>query len=152
MATFEEVSRLIQETYRRIWSDWYRGRSGLSPAQLTVSTADCSSGYRPRKDTIDVAIPEGNLRDSDVLAPGKWPVWMIDLIEEMLHEFQHKAVTEPTDAGIELCKSYCRSFADEGHDDRFFSAIAMNARYFKMAPEQLILTLTGQFRPNARPS
>jgi hypothetical protein len=138
MATFSEVESLIRTTYDRVWRDWHGAKPSYKPADLVIELSDNAAGYSFSKDTIWNPLLEGNLDDCDVLDANAWPVWKIQLIHEMLHEFQFKAVTSSSPAGIALCSAYQKTFWGQNHDDRFFTAIERHAGYFNMTPEQLI--------------
>jgi hypothetical protein len=141
MPAFAEVEALIRKTYDTIWREWYRTYEHCVPAILEVPISDHAAGYSHSRNTIWDPILEGNLDDYDTLDAEAWPVWKIQLVHEMLHEYQHKAVSAPSQQGTALCQLYQKTFWGDGHDERFFTAIAEKAPYFGMTPEQLIKRL-----------
>jgi len=148
MATTEGVDTLIRATEAAIRQNWY-GPQPCKPAQLVITHCDGVtehgfSAYDSKNDVIYIDVPPGNLSDSNVLTPEDWPIWKLDLVEEMLHEFQYKRVQSARLDGKALCKAWGQKFSGRGHDDAFFTAIAIHAEYFDMTPEKLIATLCGK--------
>ena len=137
-ASFEQVEALVRRTYERIWADWYASFPDARPATLAVENSDRSGGYSPSRDLLLVAVPEGNLEDFHILNARGWPIWKVELVHEMLHEFQSKRVDAPTPEGVALCARFRRRFSGGGHDDLFFTAVADRASYFGTSPEELI--------------
>ena len=138
MATFAQVKVLAEATYKRIWGDWYQGMSNVKPARHEVAVSDLSAGYSHSENWLYNPVCEGNLTDHDILEPDQWPIWKIDLVHEMLHEYAEKAIEIPSAQGIALHRVFKNKFYDRGHDEKFFSAIAEKASYFGMTPPQLI--------------
>jgi len=143
MASFDEVAELIRTMYASVWSEWYRGRAGVPRATLRVEPGCLTSGYDPKTDTVWIYVAEGNLEDHDIADPEAWPIWRIELIEEMLHEYQYKMVRTPSAVGRRLFEQHNRRFSDRGHGDDFFTAIAECSSSLGMSPEQLIDALCG---------
>jgi hypothetical protein len=140
MPTFEAVSALVKRTYKRIWTDWY-GESGATPALLRVDPSDESSRYSHSHSLMIIAIPEGNLQDPDILDVNGWPIWKVELVHEMLHEWQMKTDCSATVEAERLCNRYAPAQCSHGHGPEFFQAIIEKAPYFGMTPEQLALRI-----------
>ena len=138
MAKLEEVTKLVQATYTKIWRDWYAEHAGCVPAMVTVDLDCTSAGYGHDLNRIIISFSEGNLEDSDILDPEKWSIWKIDLIHEMLHEYERKVLTMPSDAGCELFAAYPHPVWGAGHEEMFYTAICDKAPYFRLTPLQLI--------------
>ncbi len=108
MNTLAELQNLVQDTYNRIWNDWYSTHAGHTQATVTVNTDGTDSGYSHGRNLIIVSIGEGNLEDHDITAEPdlwdeqRWPIWMPNLIHEMLHEYERKVIATPTPAGRAL--------------------------------------------------
>jgi hypothetical protein len=84
-----------------------------------------------------IAIPEGNLQDPDILDGNGWPIWEVELVHEMLHEWQLKTGCSPTVEAETLCNRFAPAQCGYGHGPEFFQAIVEKAFYFGMSPEQL---------------
>jgi hypothetical protein len=136
MATFEAVSAIVKETYRRMWNDWYTGHTPVR-ALLQVDPSDECSRYSHSHNLLIIAIPEGNLDDHDILDPSAWPLWKVELVHEMLHEWQTKTPCIVTPQAEALCLKYAPPACGDGHGPEFFQAIVEKAPYFSMTPEQL---------------
>lgn len=144
---------LIRQEYERVWSDWYRDRQHAR-ACLNVHVGFQTSGYSPEADEIHLWLPESNLIESvnwgaanpHLRSTGgysmQWMLWKIELIHEMLHEFQGKVFRDKAShAGLRLYENNFRSITGPGHDARFYSAIADRAEYFGMTPVQLLASI-----------
>jgi len=92
MATFDEVRTVADTTYQRIWRDWYQSTPNAQPAHHDFQLSELSAGYSHSKNWIVNPIGEGNLDDRDILDADGWPIWKIQLVHEMLHEYQEKGV------------------------------------------------------------
>lgn len=138
MATFLEIKTIADKTYLAIWNDWFRHVRGIIPARHDFCLSDLSAGYNHPKNQIINPIPEGNFNDSDILDDSKWNIWKIQLVHEMLHEYQHKVVSRASPEGSNLYLKFKNSFSGKGHDEKFFTAIAKKASYFNLTPEELI--------------
>ena len=120
-------------------SAWYNGIPDTKTARLVVELSSADACYSREEDTIWVRLGEGNLTDTDNLDPVRWPIWRVQLIHEMLHEFQYKVVGAAVSAaGRNLCQQHQDKFFGPGHDEAFFTAIAKVAPCFQLTPEQLI--------------
>jgi hypothetical protein len=136
MPTFEAVSALVKRTYRDIWTDWY-GESGAHRAWLQVDPSDESSRYSRSHNLMIIAIPEGNLQDPDILDVNAWPIWKVELVHEMLHEWQMKTACSSSVEAEALCNRYAPAQCGHGHGPEFFQASIEKASYFGLTPEQL---------------
>jgi hypothetical protein len=150
MVRMKELDDLIRSTHQQIWTDWHGTSPTYARAKLVITHNVNGAYYDEKKDEIHVDISNGNLTDSDILDPTQWPVWKVDLVEEMLHEYQHKVVSQQKSfltRGDELWKEHAKYFAGKGHDSTFFSAVAKHANYFGLSPEDLIKALRGRMIP-----
>ena len=102
MATFEAVSAIVKATYRKLWNDWYLGFAPVG-ALLQVDLSDECSRYSHSHNLIVIAIAEGNLDDYDILDLNAWPIWKVELVHEMLHEWQAKTPCIVTREAEALC-------------------------------------------------
>jgi len=136
MANLTQVNKLVQKTYAEIWKDWFSGLPDCTPATVTVDLNCTDSGYRHSRNLIIISFAEGNLNNYDILDSNQWPVWKVDLIHEMLHEYEKKVMTEPTDAGRDLYSKHRRQLGGPDHNELFYTAICDRAPYFKMTQEE----------------
>lgn len=141
MAAFEEVKALAGKTYVWYWYDWYQNIPNVTPARYDFQISDLSAGYNHSENLLLDPICEENLNDCDILDEDGWPIWKIQLVHEMLHEYQYKAVTQPSDQGIELYTRFKNTFSGQGHDEKFFTAIAEKASYFCITAEELVMRI-----------
>ena len=137
MATFEQVKKLVESTYGRIWADWYTGYTDQTKARLDFRLGEFPGGYIHSRNAILCSIGAGNLDDSDVLQPEEWPIWKVELVHEMLHEYQYKVVKAPSHLARQFAEKFGHRFQGKGHDESFFTAICEKAPYFGMSPEEL---------------
>lgn len=137
MPTLEQVTEYIRATYHAIWTEWYAGRPPVRAADLVIAQESCNAHYSLSRDQISIPVLEGNLDTSDVLDSRLWPPWMIDLVEEMLHEYVTKVDVSPTPEGAELCRKYAHTCDGEGHDERFFTALAEKAGSLGVSADSL---------------
>ncbi len=135
---FDAVCAAINDLYAIIWSEWYGGLSGVTRASLEITKSDSSAGYRHEHNVICLSVAEGNLEDTDILDTNGWPIWKMELIHEMLHEWQKKKPCLPTPDSDALCNQFGVQFSGDGHGPDFFQAILEKAAYFGMTPEALI--------------
>jgi hypothetical protein len=138
MAKLRDVTELIQKTYAAIWREWYTNHPACLPAVVTVDLKCTDAGYSHKLNRIIISLGDGNLDDYDILDASTWNIWKYQLIHEMLHEYQFKALTEPSEAGSALYNSHPRRFWGPGHDELFFSAICDRAPYFNFTPKELL--------------
>jgi hypothetical protein len=130
MASFSEVNQLINSTYSIFWNDWYKNFPGFQPAALKINLGDFTSGYSHSLNSIFIYVCEGNLEDSNILDGSDWPIWLRELVHEMLHEYQNKVPFQPNAEGIQLHSKH--RFIGNGHDERFYTSIVIHAPYFKV--------------------
>ena len=138
MAELQEVTRLIQDTYSNIWPDWYAEHPGCVPATVTVDLDCTCAGYGHALNRIIISFGDGNLDDYDILDADGWPIWKIQLIHEMLHEYKRKVLTAPSEAGRALFAAHPHPLWGLGHEELFYTAICEKAPYFRLTPVQLI--------------
>jgi hypothetical protein len=146
MASLEECRELLQREYNRVWADWYAGRANLRPAALDVRFGDGSAGYSRTSNELLICVSDENIPDFDRHLRGerhwsgklKWFVHQAELIHEMLHEYQFKILTEPSQEGLALSAKYRGKFFGPDHDELFFSAIAEKAEYFGVSADQFV--------------
>lgn len=137
-ASIDQVAALVQAMYERIWTDWYQDLPGAEKATVKTYLADDSAGFSRSKNLLLNPICEGNLEDRDILQPEGWPIWKIQLVHEMLHEWQFKKPCIPTPAAVALHQQCLRrNFSGDGHGPDFFQAIIEKAPYFNMTPLEL---------------
>ena len=136
MATFEAVSAIVKETYRKLWNDWYPACTSVR-ALLQVELSDECSRYSHSHNMMIIAIAEGNLDDHDILDLSAWPIWKVELVHEMLHEWQTKTPCIVTSEAEALCIEYAPAACGDSHGPEFFQAIVEKASHFRMTPEQL---------------
>ena len=150
---FNEVERIIQQTYKTIHDHWYAGLRDMRPAIVRVTLeVRGNSGYVRDDDTIYIRLFDGNLSLSNVLDPESkdWPDWKPDLVHEMLHEYQYKVPMSPSPEGIRMFELYQRDeqtpkianhisgFSGPGHDASFYTALAKWSHHFGYTPEELM--------------
>lgn len=138
MAELLEVTRLVQDTYTKIWRDWYASRPDCVPATVTVDLDCTSDGYGHDLNRIIISLGDANLDDWDILDVVGWPAWKIQLIHEMLHEYERKVLTAPSESGRALFAARPHPFWGPGHEALFYTAICDRAQYFRVTPEQFI--------------
>ena len=137
MPTLEQVTEYIRATYHAIRAEWYAGKPPVRAADLVITQESCHAHYDPSRDQISIPVLEGNLDTSDVLDRRLWPAWMIDLVEEMLHEYVSKVEVSPTTEGAGLCSKYAHRCDGKGHGEEFFTALAQKAGSLGVSPNGL---------------
>ena len=144
MSTLAELQKLVHGTYNQIWNGWYSTHPGQSQATVTVNTDGTASAYSPSRNLIVISIGKGNLEDQDITAApdlwdaATWPIWMPNLIHEMLHEYERKVIAAPTPAGRAFHAAHPHPWWGGGHESPFYSAIAARAGYFRITPVELL--------------
>lgn len=134
MAELLEVTRLVQNTYSKIWHDWYDNQSNCVPANVTVDLDCTSAGYGHDLNRIIISFGDGNLDDYDILDADGWPTWKTQLIHEMLHEYERKVLTAPSEDGRALFARHPHPMWGDGHEELFYTAICDKAPYFGDSP------------------
>ncbi|MFI5092038.1 MAG: hypothetical protein ACHQIK_01225 [Candidatus Acidiferrales bacterium] len=137
-APFGAVRTLVNKVYDNVWTDWYSAIPSVSKATVETLCSDGSAAYSHAQNRIIIPIPSGNLDDPDILDEKGWPVWKIDLIHEMLHEWQKKGSCIPSPEADALHAKYRPGSCGDGHGSDFFQAVIEKAPYFQMAPEELV--------------
>lgn len=137
MATLSDVECDIRTAYDSYRSDWY-GDSAPPSATFKVEMADFTSGYSPSEDTLTIYVGAGDVEDWEFKRNNAEAPWRIELIHEMLHEHQHKVVKTPSAAGKALFAKRPNAFDGQGHDERFYTAIADIAPKFGKTPEEFL--------------
>ncbi len=135
--SFDAVSNLVRTIYSSIWIDWYSGMHATR-AFLDVRLSDECAGYSHSTNLMIIPIATGNLEDHDILDANAWPIWRIDLIHEMLHEWQKKKPCIPSAEAEILHARHGTSCCGDGHGPDFFQAILEKAPYFSLTAEELI--------------
>lgn len=139
-----EVDNLIIATHGDLSLLFHGSMPAYPRAKLLITHSELAdSAYDKKRDVIIVNVPLGNLNMPDTLRPDMWPVWKIDLVEEMLHEYQFKAVQHVSASAKTLHSQYWKKFYGPGHDQFFFAAIEAKAPCLQMTPEKLIAVLCG---------
>lgn len=138
---FAQLERIIQAVYEDIWGDWYHGLPGATKAELVIVIGNSTLGSVGKYDRLYLFVGEWSLLDDIGLDDRDWPEWKRALMHEMIHEYAHKAVSDPSTAGEELLQKRSAKFDGPGHEAAFFAAIEEKAPYFKMTPEEFITTL-----------
>jgi hypothetical protein len=147
--TFNEIEALLRFEYDRIWKDWYSGNNNVNPARIEITIGDHTTFYRPSEDAIYIFVPEGNFRDYEHhlrnepyrISKLGWYLHQTELVHEMLHEYQSKLVSTPSEKGLALFEKFKGRFSGNGHDALFFTAISEKADYFNVTAEELIADL-----------
>jgi hypothetical protein len=145
VATISELQARVHGVYSEIANNWYADRDNWKPATVKVEISSDHSAYSHEKNLILIRVEQGNLEAANVLDrpdifdERRWPIWMPFLIHEMLHEYEKKVISAPTDAGIELHSKYPHPMWDPAdHGPRFYGAICDRAPYFNLSPRQLL--------------
>ena len=138
MAELADVTQLVQDSYSRIWHDWYANDPGCLPAVVTVGLDCTSAGYGRTFSRIVVSYGEGNFDGYDILDADGWPTWKIQLVREMLHECEKKVLTGPTEAGRALFAAHPYALWGGGHGELFYTAICDKATCFGFTPAEFI--------------
>lgn len=147
---FRNFQMAAEEFYQKTWAAWFRERPDLQPAQLRFAIVDatdatgCDPYYSRSLNEIYLPVADGDLedyassgyREADVF--GLWTKWKMELVHEMLHEWQQRKPCAVTPAATALNQSHCRHFQGSGHGDDFYQAIIEQASYFQMTPQQLL--------------
>ncbi|MDI1247851.1 MAG: hypothetical protein PSV13_03115 [Lacunisphaera sp.] len=137
-ATIEEVATLAQTTYDSIWEDWYAQMPNATKAMVSTYIGVDSAGYSHPRNLLQNPIGDGNLEDFDIRNVEGWPIWKVQLVHEMLHEWQFKKPCVATAPAVALhAQCLRRNFTGGGHGPEFFQAILEKAPYFGMTPLEL---------------
>jgi hypothetical protein len=141
----ENVQKVLERVYRKIWNDWYADVPAATPATIVFELDASTSLYSHVLHEHRIGFGEVDaeeLLNNDGLIPiatDGWPAWCRELVHEMLHEYQFRALNQQaTPEGGELHTAHHRRFPGPRHDAVFFTAIARWAHYFDLTPEQLV--------------
>lgn len=152
-----QAFRIFQNTaeafYHKTRTAWFVGRSDLQPAQLRFALVDataaigCDPYFSLSLNEIYLPVADGDLedyansgyREADIF--GRWTKWKMELVHEMLHEWQQRKPCVATPAATLLNQSHRRHFQGQGHGDDFYQAIIEQAPYFQMTPDQLLAAI-----------
>jgi len=152
MGLLERHDVLVQR-HLLLWKKVFVGRaSRLSRADVYLWEAHGTSGYCISRDEIHVFYEE-NAYDLDHLdeaaAAGmpppsgnltSWRVWEVEVVHELVHEYQVKVVCGVTTAaGVALDKSIAphKRFSGHGHDAAFYTAVDQVAALLGMSAQTL---------------
>ena len=125
---FEDVKRVIEDTYRDLWSRAFGGHSGLMPATLEVRSQAMSAGYRQNHNTIVLGVGPYDLETDGIDKPERDPQWLSDLVHELVHEYQAKVVKgAATSEGQSLREQYSALYPQPGHGEDFFTGVPLFA-------------------------
>lgn len=143
MATRQEVDDQIQQTYTKIWNDWYSSLKEVSPAEVKFDLNCTDSGYNHKRNLIIVSLGEGNLEVLDYPGTNTWPIWKQQLIHEILHEYEMKVICEPSSEGKALHAKYSALHSHPAvwgsmHSESYYTAVCDRATYFGLTPEELL--------------
>src|SRR5689334_17596859 len=86
---FESLELAIRRFYQKTWADWYGEIAGAVPAALVIAQSDQMTIYRPARDLICLYVTEDQL-GQEAADVWPWPTWKVELVHEMLHEWEHK--------------------------------------------------------------
>lgn len=148
-ASLADVQALAERTYAAFRETLFGPDDPSIPATLIVSgweepTANANAGYSPSRNEICIPVTAGDLEGHDALNADAWPVWKIDLVEELVHEYQDKVRPPVTDTARALSGRYGPFFAGPEHDGVFFSAVEVLASALKLEPDKLVRILMGE--------
>jgi hypothetical protein len=135
--TIQEVAKITQKIYDQIWNDWYSEIPLATKARVETVLSNDAAGYIHSENRIYNPICDGDLDYPGALHQ-EWPIWQVQLVHEMLHEWQFKKPCIPTAAAESLFQMAHKRFAGQGHGPDFYQAIVEKAEYFQMSPDALI--------------
>jgi hypothetical protein len=149
----------IRELYDQISDDWYRNIINYKKAQIieTDESGDRMDYYCHKNNIISIFQPKREKEiqppQIDFLSIGKgdleynseWEPWKLVIVEEAIHEYEHKIVGVKSDislSAIDICRKYSSCFEPmHKHRYDFFQAIVEKASYFDLTAEELCITL-----------
>ncbi len=148
-ADIAEVQRLASALYEDLRSSLFGPGHPSTPASVTiempgVSTPSPGTGYSASRNWINIQVLDGNLEQDDILDANAWPIWKVDLVEELAHEHQHKVKPLASPTGQDLAKRYGPRCAGPEHDAIFFSSVEALAPILGLEPETLAKRLVGE--------
>jgi hypothetical protein len=148
-ADIADVRRLAEGLYAELRDKLFGLGHPSKPATLTIEIADektpsVGTGYIPSENRINLQVAERDLEEDDVLDIKRWPVWKVDLVEELAHEYQHKVQPPVTATARTLKSRHELFFGGKQHDEVFFSAVEVLAPLLGLEPDKLARILKGE--------
>jgi GNAT superfamily N-acetyltransferase len=151
----QELTRIILKT--RIQHAYEQIKRTICPAQqvdypsanIVIELLGSDSRYNPETEEFIISLPGdyeiGEFRDDD----HRWQVWKVDLIHEMVHEYQYKVKPDASDNGTALFNQFQLTsekkkpgqyygFSEKGHDAVFYTCVDLFADCFNLSGEELI--------------
>ncbi len=96
--------------------------------------------YQPKRDTLCLYVTDDQLGQETPDVSSSWPTWKVELVHEMLHEWEEKGLSCATAAGEALWRQHPGRFElDDGA--AFFTAILDKAPYFHLTPKEFLGTV-----------
>ena len=132
----------VENYFNELWESWYSDEKFTKPQLEIVESNEGNPYYDPATDRIFLPFPDGDIADypskKDMAIFGEenvWRIWKQALTHEMIHEFEFKVQTEPTEAGRKLRDSHKSIWPPaEKHGERFYSAIENRANFMGKNP------------------
>ncbi len=144
----DPVHAALAREYLDMWATWYSEVDGQTPARLHFELNASCSLYNHEKDQHHITLGEFDVdelmgkTDAAFQRPNDstdWPKWKQELVHEMLHEYQYKALNrDESNTGKQLFDAHHSKFVGQGHGPDYFTAIERVAPLFDLSPEQLI--------------
>lgn len=146
--THELARAALESEYLQMWQVWYSDSDCETPAKICFEPNSSWSIYSHKEHEHRINLGE---RDVDeLLGKGEpefqraanspdWPKWKQELVHEMLHEYQYKAIgQQATCDGQQLYDLHNAKFVGQGHGPDYFTAIHKIAQLLNISPEELI--------------
>jgi hypothetical protein len=138
----------LTREYLALRGKWYSSLPDLVPAAIHIDLNASCSLYNHDDNEIRIALGEFDVdeltgeADPMFACPSdaaEWPKWKQELVHEMLHEYQHKALGWSDSAsGRQLHVDHKSKFTGQRHGPDFFTAVDSIAPILGVSPEQLI--------------
>jgi hypothetical protein len=138
MVTLEQARDEISRCYEELRSKCFRDCDQAAVAKLQVVEGDFASGYSHSENQITIYLCDGDLAIWDLPRFGMPPPWRVTLLHEIVHEYQSKVVTDPSEEGVSLMTRHPNYFDGRGHDERFYTAIVEIAPAFELSADQFL--------------
>ena len=140
MTTIEKAREDVSGSYDELRRKCFGDDDKTQPAHLSVEENNLdSSGYSASLGKLVIYLSDGDLKAWDLpYFGGPPPSWWTTLLHEIIHEYQHKRVEEPSTEGIALKEQHPRPFPGHGHDERFYTAVVAIAPAFEATPEEFL--------------
>lgn len=140
------LAALFKEKYEEYWRIIFPLQYSGTPASFVFMEAAVTSGYRPQKDEIILALCgwdiQGIHADDGSLQTPPWSVdiaWRRELMHEICHEVQCKLRAALNEAEGENFRIQAGiEFPGNGHDAFFYSAIIYVAERLNIPAETLV--------------